>query len=310
MPGDRAVVLGDGTLYASGLGTTTLAVIDTTVAAPTATTITVPRPAGAPNWQHYGMTADANGRLWFSYGTGIQGYDPATGASTASATAAGGFLFHSGITVDGVGRVWAAISSNPMRLIYWDADDFVPNGLIPLAETTTLTMPAGYTGSSAVGADSNNIIWYTNSGSPTALFRVDPSDGSVTTSTDLNQVYSYSDFTGGVRRTVIATGTYDETFDGLCANPVWDSLVYDVNTPAGTSVEFVGRTADTIAGLDAASAVTIALTPPDTSPGDVTTAFMVAGVTPQRYFRLTTIIRGVPGDSPVVRSYTVGWTCP
>lgn len=305
-----AVVLGDGTLYASGLSTTTLAVIDTTVAAPTATTITVPRPPGAPDWLHYGMTADANGRLWFSNGRGIQGYDPATNLSTASPIAAGGDRLFSGVTVDGVGRVWTAINSNPMQLMYWDADDFVPNGLIPLSETTTLTMPAGYTQASAVGADSNNIIWFTNSGSPTALFRVDPDTGVVTTSTGLNRVYSYSDFTGGVRRTVIATGTYDETFDGLCTNPVWDSVVHDIDTPAGTSVEFVGRTADTIAGLNAATAVTVTTTPPDVSPGDITTAFMAAGVTPERYFRLTTIIRGIPGESPVVRSYTVGWTCP
>ena len=133
---------------------------------------------------------------------------------------------------------------------------------------------------------------------PTALFRVDPATGDVTTSTGPNQVYSYSDFTGGVRRTVIATGTYDETFDALCDSPTWETLGFGVDTPAGTTVTFVGRTADTIAGLATADAVTIAEAPTDGTPADVLTAFMGAGVTPGRYFRLTTILAGEPGSTP------------
>ena len=305
-----AIVLSDGTLYASGLGTTSLAVFDTTSAAPTATTVTVPRPAGTPNWLHYGMTADANGRLWFSYANNIQGYDPATGQSTGSLAIPGGGSLLRGITVDSVGRVWAAVDASPMRLAYWDADAFVPNGLIDTAEITQITMPGGYTGASAVGADSSGIIWYANYNTPTALFRVDPATGDVTTSTGPNQVYSYSDFTGGVRRTVIATGTYDETFDALCDSPTWETLGFGVDTPAGTTVTFVGRTADTIAGLATADAVTIAEAPTDGTPADVLTAFMGAGVTPGRYFRLTTILAGEPGSTPVVRDYTLGWSCP
>ncbi len=304
-----AVVLGDGRLYATSLSSNTLAVIDTTAAAPTATTVSVPAVAGSVGQSHYGVTADANGRLWFSYRNGIQGYDPATGQSTGSVDLGQG-LFWSGISVDGSGRIWAAVNSNPLKIAYWDADDFNPGGLIDPAEVTFINMPAGFSSSSAVGADTNGILWMANSATPTTLFRIDPSDGSVTTQTGPNRVYSYSDFTGGVRRVAIATGSYDEVFDGICTNPTWEVVNFNVNTPAGAEVLFVVQTAATVAGLDAATSVTVATAPTDPSPADIAAALSAAAVAPERYLRLTTILRGVPGSTPVVRSYTVGWACP
>ncbi|MDH5492646.1 MAG: hypothetical protein OEY14_11905, partial [Myxococcales bacterium] len=305
-----AIVLADGMLYASGLGTNTLDRIDTTAAAPTSTNLVLPRPTGVASWQHYGMTADANGRLWFSYSSGVQGWDPATNESTGSIAIPGAGTFLRGITVDGQGRVWAAVDSNPMQLAQWNASDFVPNGLIDPALVTLVAMPAGFTGASAVGADSNDIIWYANYAQPTALFRHDPGTGTTTTLTGPDQVYSYSDFTGGVRRTVIATGTYSESFDALCDAPVWETLTYDGTTPAGTVVTFVIRTADTVAALGTATAVTVGSTDTGSSPFDIGAALTAAMVAPARHLKLTTILQGVPGSTPIVRSYTVSWSCP
>ncbi len=304
-----AVVLSDGMLYASGLGTRTLARIDTTSETPTSTTLTIPAISGVAQG-HYGMTADGNGRLWFSNQHGIQGYDPSTGQATGSVNLGYGRMLL-GITADGDGRIWSSVWSNPLSLVYWDADDFNPGGLIAPAEVSQIEMPAGFANGSAIGSDSSGTLWYTNYGtSGTRLFRVNPDTGDVTAHEGPGRVYSYSDFTGGVRRIAIATGSYDEVFDGICANPTWERLVFDATTPADAEVEFVVRTATTVAGLDTAEAVSIGIAPTDSSPHDIAAALTAAGVMPRRYLELTTILRGVPGSSPIVRGYDIDWSCP
>lgn len=142
------------------------------------------------------------------------------------------------------------------------------------------------------------------------LVRIDPTSGSMTSFTGPNRVYTYSDFTGSVRRSVIGTGSFVEDFDAGCAAPVWGSLVYDISTPPLTSVQFTIRSDPTAAGLDTATTVPLATAPPDVSPADTGAALAAAGVSDARFFRLTTGLNGSGGASPVVRSYQLTWSCP
>ena len=304
-----AVVLPNGRLFVGVLGGSQSGWFDTTSASPTFNTINFPSGIRGCN-DAYGITADGNGRVWFS-GWGCQdtfAYDPATGAW--STTPRLGTTSGRGVTVDPSGRIWTATYFNPYRLHYWDASDFVPNGVIPMAQITTITMPPGNTEPAGIGADSRGIIWSTSLAASNSLLRIDPATGVVQTYPGTNRVYTYSDFTGGVRRSVIATGVYDEVIDGICDNPSWSALRYDVTVPMGAEVQFVVRTADTEAGLSAAPSTTVATIGADVSPANLALALSMAGVTPRRYLRLTSILRGESGVTPVLESYTIDWECP
>ncbi|MCA9613943.1 MAG: hypothetical protein KC586_14400, partial [Myxococcales bacterium] len=305
-----AVILPNGRLFVGVLGGDRSGWFDTTSASPTYNTVMFPYALRGNCNDAYGITADGNGRVWFS-GWGCQdtfAYDPATGAW--STTPRLGTTSGRGVTVDPSGRIWTATYHNPYRLHFWDASDFRPNGVIPAGEITTIDMPAGNTEPAGIGADSRGIIWSTSLALSNNLLRIDPTTRAVATYTGTNQVYTYSDFTGGVRRSVIATGVYDEVIDGICDNPTWVALNYDVSVPMGAEIDFVVRTADTVAGLSAAAATTVANIGADVTPANLQLALSMAGVTPRRYMRLTSILRGESGITPVVRSYTVDWTCP
>jgi hypothetical protein len=124
-------------------------------------------------------------------------------------------------------------------------------------------------------------------------------------------VNSYSDFTGSVRRTTIAQGTYEETIDLGCNAPVFTAFTWAATTPTGTSISFAARTAATAVALGAASAVTVALAPRDTSPVSLAAAFASASITPARQLRLAISMQSSEGGAtPILNSLNVGWRCP
>jgi streptogramin lyase len=308
-----AVVLADGRLWVGTLGNGATGFFDTTAASPSFTLVGYPLGMRGGCNQSYGITADARGRLWFS-GWGCNdalGYDPRSGQWTRVDTTGFGMTAGRGITVDQRGRVWMALGGDgASNLVSWDSDGFVPGGTIggPVA-LRRWTLPAGHTGPSGVGADRDGNIWVAH-WITSQLVRINPETGAMTSYTGPNRVYTYSDFTGSVRRSVIGTGSFTEDFDAGCDAPVWGNLDWEVSTPAGTSVQFSVQTANAVAGLGSAMSVTVATTPPDASPRDAGAALTAAGVAHRRYLRLTTRLNGSGTSTPVVRGYTLTWRCP
>jgi hypothetical protein len=319
-----AVVTPDGTLWEHALGEGVVPVNVTTAT----TGAMVPEPAvGSPlrnecnrtnTWERsYGITTDIRGRIWLS-GSGcsdVIGYDPAsrTWSRAALHAVAGvpfGTVVGSGVTVDPMNRVWAPMSGNPFRLFSFDADSFAPNALIPAAAITTRTIPRAWN-SSAIGADRAGMLWVATS-DVGPLLRYNPMTNAVDTFDGPNRVYTYTDFTGAVRRLVIGTGTHTELFSA-CPGALWAELRWDANLPPGTSLVFNVQFAETMVGLGSAAPIALATTTRDTSPVDIQSKLRMLMMTnPGRFARLTVTFNptSMPVASPVLRSVSLGWRCP
>ena len=130
--------------------------------------------------------------------------------------------------------------------------------------------------------------------------------------------YTYSDMTGlQLRLATNPRGYYRHVFEGCAesATTSWDELRFDAETPAGTSVTFRVRTAETRDALDAATWVTVGTTPPDTSPFDVASALMAAGIEPQRFIMVEVVLNAERMSSmtvitPRLLSFDATYSCP
>jgi hypothetical protein len=125
--------------------------------------------------------------------------------------------------------------------------------------------------------------------------------------------YTYSDMTG--QQLALATdkpGYYRQVFPGCpSGNTSWFDLAWDANTPAGTKVVFVGRTAATKDALATAPWITLATAPPQTSPISLKTAF---GKTPLQSFleievRLFGLVTTAGLVGPTVSKFSVTKSC-
>ncbi len=260
----------------------------------------------------YGVAADGSGRVWVSRpGTDAFGYDTRMRQWThANLGGRGGTGL--GITVDATNHVWVAGSNVAYD---WDADAFRANADINAADIHVHNFNAvpGFGGVSAIGADRRGRIWMaTSSAGP--LVKYDPMTNMATGFTGPNQVYTYSDFTGSVRRLVIGTGTYTETYDTMCESPEgpqFNTFTWTASTPMGTSLNFTIRTATTAANLGAATAVPLALAPRDPSPVDVTARLLAGGVNPGRFARITVNFNPTnsPVQTPVLQAMELSWRC-
>ncbi len=262
----------------------------------------------------YGITADPQGRLWTSqHGSGIGAFDPVM--NTSSFANLGG-SYGTGVTVDAMGEIWV-MRTDGGDLAHFPSAAFTAGGQVPAAMIAHIAVPAAFVSASqsAIGADRAGRLWMTrvNAG---PVVRYDPNEAVVanrfTQYNGPNQVYTYTDFTGSVRRSVIGTGTHIEEFDGTCANPNWDTLTFDGVTPAGTTLAFSFQTADTFAGLALAPAVQVAIAPANMSPASVRNALAAAMIAPRRHARVTVVFNptAMPVASPVLRSMRLQWNCP
>ena len=259
----------------------------------------------------YGITADASGRVWVSRaGQDAFGYDPRLRQWTWANVRAlpGAATTGLGITVDPHNHVWIA---GPTVAFEWDANAFVGNREINPRDIVVHRLPAipMFASVSAIGADRRGRIWLATS-QPGPLVRYDPSDHSTASFSGPNQVYTYSDFTGAVRRLVIGTGSHTEVFDTGC-DPLYDQFSYSATTPVGTSLQFVFRTALSQAGLSRATAVVIGIAPRDRNPIDIAARLLEAGVAPGPWASVTVDFSpsNVPVQSPVLQSIGLRWRC-
>ncbi|MDP3274014.1 MAG: hypothetical protein Q8Q09_02385 [Deltaproteobacteria bacterium] len=325
LPGTRclygAVVTRDNTLYEHALGE---GLIPVNVTAGTVGAM-IPLPAAmrptctaANTWERtYGITTDGR-RVWLSGSncTDAVGYDTETSTWTRvplqEATGMPmGTNVGSGITVDPSGRVWAPMSGNPLRLMHWNASDFVPNGLIPRDRVTVVSIPRSY-GSSAIGADRAGLIWVTSAAAGAPLLRYNPVTAATDAFTGPNQVYTYTDFTGAVRRLVIGTGTYSEDYE-TCEGGTYGELYWRSETPAGTSLSFAIQLADSRTGLAMAPVIALGVAPRDPSPINIAQKLRDAGVINLgRFARITVTFTPVSMPmvaTPVLRALSFTWRC-
>ncbi|MBX3251148.1 MAG: hypothetical protein KF901_28485 [Myxococcales bacterium] len=307
-----AVVTGDGTLWVTELGGARLQPINTE-------TLTVGSlVTGLPN-SMYGPAADTSGRIWYGSpgSTIIIGYDPATGTTTRATLRAG---MSNGITIDASGNIWAGVmdGGGVSSLARFPTNAFVPGasigspGTLPSAEITYFAGLSGATGQlSAVGADRAGDIWLASYGGNSRLLHLDVATGTFTQHLGPNNTYSYSDFTGSVRRASIPQGSYTQTFDLGCDNPTLQTFGIDGSFPAGSSVTVSMRSAATVGALPTADDVSIGTLPPNDSPYDMGAAFAAEGETPARQLRLTLVLRtSEAGDVPFVEAVRLVWSCP
>ncbi|MBI5500110.1 MAG: hypothetical protein HY907_07685 [Deltaproteobacteria bacterium] len=141
----------------------------------------------------YGITADAQGRIWTSgrtlTGSCVNRHDPATATNTTY-TAPGMTNFFRGLAVDGLGSVWVANTGGNVLQISED--------------TVELVHDVPGVGSSVVGVaiDFQHNVWAVAEESSHAA-KINPTTYEVETFSVGSRPYTYSDMTGFQLRTVI-----------------------------------------------------------------------------------------------------------
>ena len=313
-----AVVTSDGRMWVSSLDGAAMVAVDT-AAGTVGAAVPYPLSLRGNCRNAYGITADAAGRIWLAGWDcrDVIGYNPATSAWTrldlGRFNVSGGTVGR-GISPDSNGDIWVSMSPTSDQqsiLLHFPAAGFAPGAQMNPAAVQRVNTPGGHNGPSGLGFDQSGNLWlahhYTSQ-----LVRYSPSSGMTQSLTGPDRVYTYSDFTGSVRRTVIGTGTYTQEYDAGCPNPVWSALVFDARTPGGTQLTFTAATADTMTGLGGAAPVALAVAPRDSSPVDVGAAFTRAMATARRHLRVTVTFQptSMPVESPVLRAMSVTWNCP
>lgn len=235
----------------------------------------------------YGVTVDFNQRVWVG-GGGIARFDITAAAGSrwgvASLPFTGSLAIH-GIAADAEGFVWGAGQSNGVVRV--DAD------------TLENTVVAGTTGASNKGMaiDFEGKIWSITQSPQAIVITPGPTlmENVVETgvASSIASPYTYSDMTGlQLRLATNPRGYYRHVFEG-CPDgspTTWNEIRFDADTPAGTSVSFRVRTAATRDALDAAMWVQVGVAPPETSPLDIASALMDAGIDPERFLMIEIVL--------------------
>jgi streptogramin lyase len=281
--------------------------------------------AGSPSTSYtYGITTDARGRIWLSgwICADALGYDPMTRTWTrVDLSGPSGYAGPTvrqysglGITVDSSNRVWIPVvrADNNTVMATWDADAFVANGVVPSGAVSIRDPGRPYTSPTAIGADRAGQIWVATSGDPSPLLRFNPMSGASDVLTGPNRVYTYTDFTGAVRRLVIGSGTYSEDYE-TCAGGTYGELYWSAETPAGTTLSFAIQLADSRVALPMAPFIALGQAPRDRSPIDIARKLREAGVMNLgRFARITVTFNPVSTPmvaTPILRSLSFTWRC-
>ena len=305
-----AVVLDDGRLWYSTLGSSGIGWLDTVSGEASALIATTDAP-GRSCGDTYGITADREGRLWVS-GWGCEDvivYDPATAAWSRLPLPSGDGAAGRGITVDPEGTVWVGQGGDgDARIHSFAASSFAPGAVMDVS-LDTIVMPAGHTGASGVCLDSAGFIWMGHHGS-SQLVRIDRETSELTSFSGPNRAYTYSDFSGSVRQNVLGVGYYERALDSGCDDVIWEELNWDAETPAGSHLTVFVRSAATSVGLSAETPVAAFDVADTAAPFDLGAFMDGAGIAHQRLLQLT--LRLETGDaesSPSITSVRARWSC-
>jgi uncharacterized repeat protein (TIGR01451 family) len=228
-------------------------------------------------FNNYGLAIDGSGNIWAStLGDGVvRKFSP---AGVLLGTFGQGNAWAQGLTVDGNGDVWIAHSLIGPQVTVGHLKNngtFVGNVTLTFdpdgAGGAPATTSAGPTG---IAVDAAGKIWSANEVTGDAT-RIDPTGGAVgadgTTrigAVDARVVlpgarpYNYSDMTGAVALSSTSPqGTWTVIQDGEQAGRAWGRVVWNTEAqgrePAGTSITFEARAADTTVGLAAQTFVPV-----------------------------------------------------
>jgi hypothetical protein len=304
-----AVVMPDNKIYWTTLGGSSIARVDAATLTADPSTISI-------NGSIYGSTADSLGRIWGTSGGGITSYDPATGHMAT------GFIegaVSSGVTSDADGNLIAATHRNgTVQFARWPASSFDSNFADVTPSVTyfdTMVPESNYR--SAVGVDRSGAWWTTNVGTvwggsgQDQLVRYNPVTQTATTYTGPNDVYSYSDFTGSVRRAATKQGSWEGVYEVSCANAQFNNFNLYGTYPAGSTTTVSVRRAATQAALASASAVQVATVPANASPYALGSLLTAAGQTSGAWVKLSIVLKqGAGGETPIASGFRFNWTCP
>ena len=250
----------------------------------------------------YGITVDRDGFVWLSGWNGAQRFDPATEEYTL---------------VEGTGGCGGGIAADVDGFV-WTGHGYIcsPQGVSRI-DPATMTAEVIETGGDTHGVaiDFDGFVWGINVNDGNA-HKIDPDtlEFEVAWTSGINYNYTYSDMTG--YQLINATqelAEYAWVFTGCEGDEQateWATLSWEADTPAGTSVSFAARTANTLQDLAAAQRVQIAAQPPDESPASINDAFVEAGVTHGTYLEVAASLTSATRDqAPVLRVFTVSHSC-
>ncbi len=281
--------------------------------------------AASPNTSYsYGITTDARGRIWLSgwICADALGYDPMTRTWTrvdlSGPSGYSGPVVRQysglGITVDPSNRVWIPVvrPDNTTVMATWDADAFVSNGVVAAGAVSVRDPGRPFSSPTAIGADRAGQIWLATSNDPSPLLRFNPMSGASELLNGPNRVYTYTDFTGAVRRLVIGSGSYSEDYE-TCAGGTYGELFWSAETPVGTTLSFAIQLADSRVALPMAPFISLGVAPRDRSPINIAQKLRDAGVMNLgRFARITVTFNPVSLPmvaSPILRSLSFTWRC-
>jgi len=218
------------------------------------------------NLQSYGVTTDADGRLYVASSNcapGLLRFEPATDTWTSYDLPGGGTP--RGVAADET-SLWVGISHATVSFSGGWANRVLQFNLADMAFVATHTIPSG-TGPVGVGVSFDGSIWAVCQGTNTAA-RLEPAAGTWIEHGVGETPYTYSDFIGfGLNTFAQPRGWYRFVTEG-CPTSRWFGASFVGEVPPMTSVEFYARVADTLADLSAASFVG----PFTTNPADFTMA--------------------------------------
>ena len=251
----------------------------------------------------YGITVDFKQRVWLGGGNGLKRYDPHAAAGQRYAASQNGFSH--GVAADANGFVWGARDPEVVRL-NGDTMEFT---IVPTSS------------SKGMAVDKQGKIWaisYMQDFATVITPGAGLNDNTITQNavTGLVGPYTYSDMTG--LQAALAKndpGHYLETFTGcLDGETRWVELSWEATVPKDTGVMFRVRSANTPADLANAKWISAATIPSAVSPVSLEERFKKAGVTPGKYLDLdvwlSVSVDGQNVESPKVKSFAVGHTCP
>lgn len=273
----------------------------------------------------YGIGIDGKNRVWLAGWNGPHAsrYDHGPGVAAtpgtwtkfdfSALTSQIGTTFGRGrgIAADDQGFIWMSAftdgnGNGAAQLVGFNGDD----GTVKPFTTATgqaqfidATDADSYT-SIGVGLDSDANIWVNNySGN---AIRVNRTSGDVLrTSRQPGGLYTYSDFTGyQLRKFTAPRGTYRHTFEGCGDEAEWLQVLWDADTPLGTSLQVYVKVANAVADLDNNAIPKYG--PFTTSPADL----KGAGVPKGKFLRVEfVLISQDQKTTPVLKSFNVKWSC-
>ncbi len=299
-----AVVTSNNTIYWTSLNASYLSPLN-------ATTLEVGPLVSQMDGSIYGATGDSFGRIWGSYGNRIVGYDPATNARTYLDVPS---TVSSGITSDAQGNLWFGhqIGNGNVGLGRFPATAFVANGQIASDAATFFDTGVARSGSqSAVGVDRGGAVWQAHNGGDSRLVRYDVTAGTAQHYLGPNMTYSYSDFTGSVRRAATKQGSWEGIYQIPCANAVFNQFNLYGEYPTGSTTTVSVRRASTEAALATTAAIPLATVPANASPYALGTVLTGAGATSGAWMKVTIVLKqGANGATPIASGFRFNWTCP